>query len=370
MTTVLITGADGFVGRNLRVALERQGDLSLDLFGSANTGAELDAYLSRADIIYHLAGVNRPSDPSEFQTVNVGLTEDICRRLQRMGRQPKIVLASSTQAELDNPYGHSKRQAEQVLQSYASQTGAEAVVYRFRNLFGKWSRPNYNSVVATFCHSIARDLPIIISDPANEIDLAYIDDAVAALVGELSSETQAGFRFAQVERCHRIALGDLASAIRSYRSVRDSLVLPSFEGHFARALYATYLSYLPSDGFSYSLQIRADDRGALAELLKSLSYGQIFVSRTHPGITRGNHYHDTKTEKFVVLEGQAVIRFRHILASDVIEYPVSGEEFRVVDIPPGYTHSIENVGESELITLFWASEVFDPAAPDTYYEAV
>ncbi|MEN6479127.1 MAG: NAD-dependent epimerase/dehydratase family protein [Anaerolineales bacterium] len=370
MTTALVTGAYGFVGRNLCTALARQPEVALDRFGTQNTSDDLDRFLDRADIIFHLAGVNRPADEHEFQKVNVGLTEDICERLRRLGRRPRIVLASSTQAALDNPYGLSKRLAEDVLHAFAADTGASVVIYRLRNLFGKWSRPNYNSVVATFCHNIARDLPITISDPSRQLELTYIDDVVAAFLSELTLERNRDARYAEVERFYRVTLGELASMIRSFRAVRNTLVLPSLGNQLTRALYATYLSFLPRNAFAYPLDSHADQRGALAELLKSLPFGQIFVSRTHPGVTRGNHYHDTKTEKFVVLEGEALIRFRHILEAEVIEYPVSGAEFRVVDIPPGYTHSIANVGDSELVTLFWASELFDSAHPDTYYLAV
>jgi UDP-2-acetamido-2,6-beta-L-arabino-hexul-4-ose reductase len=308
-------------------------------------------------------------NPDEFETGNTDSLKGICSKLQEIGRTPKIVLSSSIQAELDNPYGVSKRLAEEVLKRFAEDAGAECVVYRFKNLFGKWCQPNYNSVAATFCHNIANDLPIQISDPAHEIDLTYIDDVVAAFIAELEPGLP-GFRFAQPLPSRRITLGDLAEKIKSFREMRTSLNLPNFEDSFERALYSTYLSYLNKDAFEYGLDIKSDQRGSLAEFLKSSSMGQIFVSRTKPGITRGNHYHHTKTEKFLVLEGEAVIRFRHIKRDEILEYPVSGEKYQVVDIPPGYTHSIENVGQDELVTLFWASEVFDPDRPDTYFEKV
>jgi UDP-2-acetamido-2,6-beta-L-arabino-hexul-4-ose reductase len=369
MTTVLITGANGFVGRNLRAALMRCEGVQLDLYDLDNTPQDLERFLSEAEIVYHLAGINRPQDVSEFEAGNLGFTRILCTTLRRLGRAPRIVFSSSIQAELDNPYGRSKRQAEEELRSFAEETGAAVVVYRLQNLFGKWSRPNYNSVVATFCHNIAHDLPISVSDPDRELDLVYIDDVVAALLAERDAESTTGLRYASVASIERITLGELAARIRSFRALRTSLVLPEMD-RFVRSLYATYLSYLGEQDLAYDLQQRTDARGTLAELIKADAFGQIFVSRTHPGITRGNHYHHTKTEKFLVLEGEALISLRHILGHEVQQYRVRGEDLRVVDIPPGLTHAITNVGQSEMIVLFWASEIFDPAHPDTYYEPV
>ena len=369
MKRVLVTGSKGFVGRNLCSVLRRREDIELYKFDIDNNPAELDVALQQVDCIIHLAGVNRPEDPKEFETGNAGSLKEICSKLQEVGRAPKIILSSSIQAELDNPYGVSKRRAEEVLQRFAENTCAECVVYRFKNLFGKWCRPNYNSVTATFCHNIANDLPIRISDPSNEIELTHIDDVVEAFVIEMESGIP-GFRFAEPLAATRITLGELAAKIGSFREMRTSLVLPDFSNDFERALYGTYLAYLNEKEFEYGLEKRSDQRGSLAEFLKSSSMGQIFVSRTKPGITRGDHYHHTKTEKFLVLQGTAVIRFRHIDSDQVLEYKVQGEDYRVLDIPPGYTHSIENVGEDELVTLFWASEMFDPDRPDTCFEKV
>ena len=369
MKKVLVTGFKGFVGRNLCAVLRRREDVELYEFDLDNKPAELDVALQQVDFIIHLAGVNRPEDPGEFKTGNTGSIDEICVKLKAIGRSPKIVLSSSIQADLDNPYGVSKRRAEEMLQRFAEDAGAECVVYRFKNLFGKWCRPNYNSVTATFCHNIANDLPIQISDPAHEIDLTHIDDVVEAFFNEMELGTP-GFRFAQPLESVRVTLGELAAKIRSFRDMRISLILPDFSNDFERALYGTYLTYLNEKEFEYGLEKKSDQRGSLAEFLKSPFMGQIFVSRTKPGITRGNHYHHTKTEKFLVLEGKAVIRFRHIDSDEVLEYPVSGGNCQVVDIPPGYTHSIENVGKGVLVTLFWASEVFDPERPDTNYKEV
>jgi UDP-2-acetamido-2,6-beta-L-arabino-hexul-4-ose reductase len=369
MKKVLVTGSKGFIGKNLCAVLRRREDVKLYEYDIDRKQAELDVALQQVDCIIHLAGVNRPEDPKEFETGNVGSLKEICSKLQELGRAPKIILSSSIQAVLDNPYGVSKRLAEEELQRFSADTGAECVVYRFKNLFGKWCRPNYNSVTATFCHNIANDLPIQISDPAHEIDLTYIDDVVEAFIAEMESVSP-GFRFAPPLPSKRISLGELAEKIKSFREIRSRLNLPDFRDTFERALYGTYLSYLNNQEFEYGLDIKADQRGSLAEFLKSPSMGQIFVSHTRPGITRGNHYHHTKTEKFLVLQGEAVIRFRHIDSDQVLEYRVRGEDYRVLDIPPGYTHSIENVGQDELVTLFWASEMFDPEKPDTYFEKV
>ena len=402
---VLVTGANGFVGRNLCVELARREGIELFRYDVDSTPAELDHALEQADVIIHLAGVNRPKDVQEFQTGNAGFTGEICQKLIALNRSPKIVLSSSIQAALDNPYGASKLGAEEALEAYCHQAGASGVVHRLKNLFGKWCRPNYNSVTATFCHNIAHGLPIQISNPGNEVELTYIDDVVAAFVAEVS-DGRPGFRLADPLPSYKVTLGELSALITSFRESRKTLLLPDFSNPFVRALYATYLSYLEPDDFAYTLDIRTDNRGSLAECIKQPTFGQIFVSHTKPGITRGNHYHHTKVEKFMVVSGEAVIRFRHVgeraedrdqrlevrgqkseggeqraedrdqrsevrgQKSEIIEYRVRGEEYKVVDIPPGYTHSIENVGSGELVTLFWASEVFDAKRPDTVFTPV
>ena len=364
---ILVTGAKGFVGKNLVVALKRRPDTEVFECDVDSPGGNLGLYLVSADVIYHLAGVNRPERVEEFEEGNAALTRRICETLTRLGRKPVIVMSSSTQAELANPYGTSKRKAEEAVLAFGLVSGADVYVYRLPGVFGKWCRPNYNSVVATFCHNIAHDLSISISDPEHEINLVYIDDVVASFVNILDGNVPVKEDdFYQVDPVYRTKLGALAEAIQGFRDSRTNLHLPDMDSRFIRCLYATYTSYLPTDSFAYPLKQNVDPRGELAELLKSPHIGQIFVSRTRPGITRGHHYHDTKVEKFVVLDGDAIIRFRHILGDEVIEYPVSGSEFRVVDIPAGYTHSIENIGDTDLIVLFWANEVFDPHVPDVY----
>jgi UDP-2-acetamido-2,6-beta-L-arabino-hexul-4-ose reductase len=281
---------------------------------------------------------------------------------------PIIVMSSSVQAELENPYGVSKRRAEDLLRGFAAQSGAQVRIYRLKNVFGKWSRPNYNSVVATFCHNIANELPIQISDPSRELELICVDDVVNAFLAELP--IQAGSTGSRDIPSFKLTLGDLAGRIQSFHDMRTNLLTPDFAVRFNRQLYAAYLSYLPDQARRQQLEIKSDQRGCLAEFIKSKHFGQIFVSRTRPGVTRGNHYHHTKTEKFLVVEGEGVIRMRQIESSEVHEYEVCGEAFNVIDIPPGYTHSIENIGTGNMVTLFWASEIFDPDSPDTYFLSV
>ena len=444
---ILVTGSDGFLGKNLCAALKARKEIALFRFDKDNTRADLDAALECADIIFHLAGVNRPQNVDELKQGNTDFTESLCSQLLALRPLPTdlspltsvpcsplpapcpspfplfppprplplVVFSSSIQAVRDNPYGQSKRGAEAVLENFAAATGARVVIHRFSNLFGKWSRPNYNTVTATFCHNIARDMPIQISDPSYRFDLSYVDDVVEALLAEIESAGKpGGCTIAPPVTSHNVSLGELAALIRSFKEQRTSLLLPDFGNPFVRKLYATYLSFLPHDQFAYNLLKREDDRGSLAEFIKTEGAGQMFVSRTHPGITRGNHYHHTKVEKFLVVEGEGIVRFRSIqpieplrlpltpspsvpgaqpldpspshlpLAalpsvagpplpaplSPLLEYRVRGEDYRVVDIPPGYTHSIENTGKGEMVTLFWASEVFDPAKPDTYFETV
>lgn len=373
----LITGAKGFIGRNLIAHLQREEDVQLLEYDVDNSEQELDAWLWECDGIFHLAGVNRPKHEEEFETGNADFTTEICTKLQNMGRQPPIVMTSSIQAKHDNPYGSSKRHAEMNLTDYAGKENASVAIYRLKNVFGKWCRPNYNSVVATFCHNIANDLPIQISDPSHELELVHIDDVITALVNTMQDLSDGKDIDIDSNRIvldnipfHRVSLGDLAGRIQFFRDMQDTLQVPEFNARFNRQLYGTYLSYLPPNHWKYNLQIRSDDRGNLAEFVKSPHFGQIFVSRTRPGITRGNHYHHTKTEKFLVIQGEGTIRFRHIQGQEIIDIPVRGENYEPVEIPPGYTHSITNTGDDEMITLFWASEVFDPDHPDTFYMKV
>lgn len=366
--TALVTGARGFIGKNLVVALRRRG-VTVAEIDVDSTPADLDAAMAASRVVFHLAGVNRPDDDTEFVSGNVGSIEAVVEATERLRVRPAVVLSSSTQAAVDNAYGRSKLTAEQVLEAHAKRNGASVTIYRLPGVFGKWCRPNYNSVVATFCYNIARALPIKITDPANALELVYVDDVVAQFMTHLGEEP-AGLRRAEVSPVFRTSLGELAKLIQGFRAMRTTLEFPDVGDPFTRRLIATYNSYIEPANLAYALEQRSDARGTFAELAKSPTFGQIFVSRTRPGVTRGDHFHDSKIEKFCVLEGDAIIRFRSILGTEVTEHRVSGSEFKVVDIPPGMTHSIQNVGATEMIVLFWASEVFDKSRPDTYFEEV
>ena len=369
---VLITGARGFIGRNLVSHLAHREDCSLLLFDVDNDEVELVDWLAQADIFFHLAGINRPENLEDYEAGNAGFTAWICERLRQRNDPPKLIMTSSIQATQDNPYGTSKLRAEKALVALARDTGCPVSIYRLKNVFGKWCRPNYNSVTATFCHNIVHDLPISISDPTHEIELVYVDDVVEAFRTELDrlQEAPESCYAPDTIPCFRLSLGDLAGRIQAFHDARTNLLTPDFAVRFNQCLYATYLSYMERDMLEYGLDVKTDSRGSLAEFIKSVHFGQIFVSRTLPGVTRGNHYHHTKTEKFLVLGGEGLIRMRQIESDEVQEFKVRGEDYRVVDIPPGYTHSIENVGGIEMITLFWASELFDPDRPDTFYVEV
>jgi UDP-2-acetamido-2,6-beta-L-arabino-hexul-4-ose reductase len=366
MAMILITGGRGFLGRNLSAHLAERKDCLVQIFDLDNSMQELQAWVLEADIIFHLAGINRPKDPKEFENGNTHLTEELCRFIKQSGRSPKVVFSSSIQVLMDNPYGTSKARAEEALRALAAETGAHLRIYRLKNLFGKWCRPNYNSVTATFCHNIAHDLPISVSDPSYSVELTYVDDVVAAFLAEIEKEHDEIEAGANIP-AYRIQLADLAGRIQAFHDISETLTLPDFADWFNRALYATYLSYVPAETLQHSLDIRSDARGSLAEFIKQNHFGQVFVSRTKPGITRGNHYHHTKTEKFLVVEGDGLIRMRAIEGGSVTEYSVTGSAYQVIDIPPGFTHSITNVGAGEMVTLFWSSETFDPNRPDTYF---
>lgn len=371
MKRVLVTGSNGFIGKNLIEGLRRSEDIEIKTFDIEDDINRLSAHLKKADIIFHLAGVNRPDKIEEFETGNTGLTKTIVNILEELQRNIPIVLSSSIQASLDNPYGISKKKAEDILIEYSNKNDAKIYIYRFPNVFGKWCRPNYNSVVATFCYNISHGLDISISDVNKEIELVYIDDVVGEFLNILSQEGEDRNKYHyKINRTFRITLGELAERIYQLRDIRKTLVVPDLSDDLMKCLHATYLSYLDKDDFSCKLDIKTDQRGSLAELIKSDHFGQIFMSTTHKGVIRGNHYHNTKVEKFCVLKGEAVIKFRHILEDEVLSYHVSGDEIEIVDIPPGYTHSIENLGNDEMIVLFWANQIFDPDKPDTYYSEV
>jgi UDP-2-acetamido-2,6-beta-L-arabino-hexul-4-ose reductase len=369
MRRVVVTGARGFIGRNLMIALMRRDDLEVTGFDVGDPREGLAAALAEAEVVYHLAGVNRPQDPGEFETGNAGFTSELCGLLTAAGVRPTVVFASSTQAELDNPYGVSKLAAERALEAWARSGGGSVAIFRLPNVFGKGGRPEYNSVTATFCYNTAHGLPLRVDDPSSPLSLVYVGDVVAAFV-TLLGEPVAGVARPTVRPVMDTTVGELADRIRALHAFQHTADAPDLSSHFSRALHSTYLSYLEPADLSFPFSLHSDERGDLAELVRQPGAGQIFFSRTHPGITRGNHYHDTKVERFIVLAGEGVVRLRRVDSDDVKEYPVSGAEPRAVIIPPGTTHSIENTGSDELLTLFWADEVFDPGSPDTYYEPV
>jgi UDP-2-acetamido-2,6-beta-L-arabino-hexul-4-ose reductase len=366
MKTIVVTGAKGFIGRNLVAWLSTLPDLTILPLDIEDSAAALAAALGRADFVFHLAGTNRPERPEEFDEGNAGVTRGVVRQLESGGRPVPVLLTSSTQALLDNPYGLSKRRAEEAVFGYGEATGAAIFVYRLPNVFGKWSRPNYNSVVATFCHNVAHGLPLQVNDPDRELHLVHIDDVVASFVGALEGRVKPDADgTCSIPKSFTIRLQDLADRVRSFPLARTTREVPDLGDELTRLLYSMYLTYLPQDQFSYTLEMKRDQRGWLAEFVRTANAGQVFVSITRPGITRGNHWHHTKTEKFLVVQGQAMIRFREIAGDRVLEYPVSGDCLQVVDIPPGYAHAITNVGTADVITIFWASEPFDPSRPDT-----
>ena len=388
MKKILITGSNGFVGKNTVVALKEANKYEVLTIDRNNTEEELKQSVIDADFIVHLAGVNRPKDNKEFYEGNGGLTEKIVGYLRENNKNTPILITSSTHAVLDNDYGKSKKQSEDALIKYSDECNAKVYIFRLPNLFGKWCRPNYNSAVATFCYNIAHDLDVWVNDPVIELSLVYIDDVVASIIDCIEDEniiklknideevaiTTTGASSIQIDKyyyevttVYKRTLGNIVDSLKMFRNMRKSLLIPDLSDGFNKALYSTYLTYLEEDDFSYYLDKKEDNRGWLAELVKSEQFGQMFVSKTHPGITRGNHWHHTKTEKFIVIQGQAAIRFRKLDEDKVVEYIGDGEKPQVLDIPPGYTHSIENIGQDEVITLFWSNEMFNPEKPDTYF---
>jgi UDP-2-acetamido-2,6-beta-L-arabino-hexul-4-ose reductase len=365
---ILVTGANGFIGKNLRVRLCELPGVSISTFVRGDDVAGLPNLVANADGVVHLAGKNRPSDEAAFAEVNTGLTSALCAAIQQefdaTGRHVPMVLASSTQAEKDNPYGRSKLAAEQAVRTLAESTGNPCVVFRLPGVFGKWCRPNYNSVVATFCHNLARGLPIQINDPTATVRLVYIDDVATTLLSALEAPTP-GYTQATMAPEYSIALGELAEQIRAFGNCRTSLMSERVGTGLVRALYATYVSYLPNDKFSYTVPQHADPRGVFVEMLKTPDSGQFSYFTAHPGITRGGHYHHTKTEKFLVIKGEALFRFRHLLTDELVELRTSGTTPQVVDTIPGWSHDITNVGDDEMVVMLWANENFDRQKPDT-----
>jgi UDP-2-acetamido-2,6-beta-L-arabino-hexul-4-ose reductase len=372
MKNVLITGSEGFIGRNLRQHLSERADIQLMLFDREQHISELSSMVGEADVIFHLAGINRPKDPSEFVSGNVELTSELLSLIESQinakNHKIPLVLTSSIQASVDNAYGNSKRNAEELVFEFSERTDCEVFVFRLPNVFGKWCRPNYNSAVATFCHNIARDMTIQINDPNASLHLIYIDDLVShfiRILDGLSCERDS-FGFVKLETIYSTTVGEVASMIESFKQSRATMITERVGVGLMRALHATYLSYLPKESFSYAVPRHGDARGLFVEMLKTKDSGQFSFFTAHPGITRGGHYHHSKTEKFLVIKGSAKFKFEHVMSGETHEIITDGTQSQIVETVPGWSHDITNIGQDELIVMLWANEIFDRDNPDTY----
>ncbi len=364
---ILVTGAKGFIGKNLIAELKNRKYNDIYEFDKDTEFSLLEDYCKEAEYVFHLAGVNRPEVKSEFMEGNFGLTSDLLNTLKKYNNKCPVMISSSVQAKLDNPYGESKKAGENLMFEYSGETGAKVLVYRFPNVFGKWCRPNYNSAVATFCNNIAHDLTIQVNDPSVVMNLVYIDDVVNELINGLEGNENKVDSFCEVPLTYTITLGEIVDLILSFKKSREDRSVPNMSDTFTKKLYSTYLSYLPEAQFSYELKMNIDQRGSFTEFIKTIDRGQVSVNISKPGIIKGNHWHNTKNEKFLVVSGKGVIRFRMIDSDKVLEYFVSEDKMEVVDIPTGYTHNIENLGDKDMVTIMWVNEPFDPENPDTYY---
>ena len=366
---ILVTGSKGFIGKNLIATLDNLG--RYEIFGCdvETTDEELTRYASECEFVFHLAGVNRPQNKEEFYSGNYGFTTVLLDKLKASKNTAPVLMSSSIQAKLDNDYGKSKKEGEDYLINYGKENGVKVYVFRLPNVFGKWCRPNYNSAIATFCYNIARDLPVTVTDRNIMLTTVYIDDVVDAFLSAIKDEVERDEDgYCVVAVTHKVTLGTIVDLIESFKESRKTLACPHMgKDGFEKKLYSTYLASLPEDGFSYELKMNKDDRGSFTEFLRTPDYGQVSVNVSRPHIVKGNHWHHTKNEKFLVVKGTGIIRFRKIDEDKVIEYKVSGEKLEVVDIPCGYTHNIENVGDDDMVTVMWANEPFDKDKPDTYF---
>ena len=361
---VLVTGSNGFIGKNLIVRLDELDGFETIVFNRSHSLRDLESFVGQCDAIVHLAGVNRPNDIKEFAEGNIDLTAHLCEMIAATGRKIPLIVSSSIQAEFANPYGESKRMAEKVCEEFSLTSGNPVSIFRLPGVFGKWCKPNYNSVVATFCHNLANNLPIQVNDATALVRLVYVDDVMSALIAALGN-IPPGFAFGEVKPIYEIALGDLANQIKAFKNCRSSLVSEQVGTGLIRALYATYVSYLPPSEFAYDLPKHGDERGIFVEMLKTKDSGQFSFFTAHPGITRGGHYHHTKTEKFLVIKGDARFGFRNIITNEHHEIITSGDRPQVVETVPGWTHDITNIGKDEMVVMLWANEIFDRARPDT-----
>lgn len=369
---ILVTGANGFVGKNLIATLKAMKEHEIYSYDTINSIDDLRRYVKDCEFVFHLAGINRPTRAEEFYEGNSGFTEVLCKLLKEQENKSPILISSSIQAQKDNDYGKSKKEGEKILERHGKENQSKIFIYRLANLFGKWCKPNYNSVTATWCYNVANGIPIEIHNPSVEIPLCYIDDVIEEFIRILkNANDEEEKQYYSVDPIYNISLGKLAEIIQSFKKTRETLQIPiQTNNSLRKKLYSTYLSYLPKNEFSYSLQMNVDQRGSFTEFLKTKEYGQVSINVAKPGITKGNHWHHSKNEKFLVVSGEGLIQFRDINTEEVIEYYVSEKKLEVVDIPTGYTHNIINVGDKDLVTVMWANEVLDKDKPDTFYEEV
>lgn len=367
---ILITGASGFLGKNLVASLSTLKEFEVLKFDVDNTKEELEAYTACCDFVVHLAGVNRPTNPQEFYDGNFGFTEILCSYLERANNRAPILISSSIQATMENDYGKSKKEGEELLLKHGEKHGSKVFIYRFTNLFGKWCKPNYNSVVATWCHNIANDLEISMNNPESSLTLCYIDDVVKEIINCIKGIPTIINGVYSVLPEYEIKLKKLSEILYSFKESRNNFNIIDMGSPLIKKLYSTYLSYLPTDEFSYQLKMNIDNRGSFTEIFKTETFGQVSVNISKPGITKGNHWHHSKNEKFLVVSGEGLIQFRNIFSEEIISYHVSQDKLEIVDIPTGYTHNITNLGTKDLVTIMWANEKFDVSNPDTFYEEV
>ena len=363
---ILITGSDGFLGKNLATHLSERKDYEVFTFTRRNHTSELSMLCRDADFIFHLAGINRPENPGEFWSGNLGLTSALCLAISASGRKIPVIYASSIQATLDNEYGNSKRESENILFNLQAKSGVPIYIFRLENIFGKWCRPNYNSVVANFCYNIARDQPIKVDNPNTVLNLVYVDDVVKQFIDILqSSEYKGSNKYLSIATRYSITVGELADRIMEFKSGRNTLIVNDVGAGLGRALYSTFISYLPVEKFSYSVPKYTDSRGSFVEMIKTPNSGQLSYFTAAPGVTRGGHYHHSKSEKFLVISGFALFRFQQISTGEMLELEISGQDARIVDSIPGWAHDVKNIGNEDLVVMLWANEVFDRARPDT-----
>ncbi|MGL4393560.1 MAG: NAD-dependent epimerase/dehydratase family protein [Fusobacteriaceae bacterium] len=368
---ILITGSNGFIGKNLVCELNNRGYNNIFKITKETTDEEFLDFTENCDFVFHLAGVNRPENDSEFFEGNSNFTAKLLKRFQDINKFPPVLISSSIQAELENSYGKSKKMAEEIILDYSKKNKVKTYIYRLPNAFGKWCKPNYNSAVATFCNNIANNMEIKINNADANISLVYIDDVIHEFINALerkeNTENKENNFFYKINPVYNISVGKIAELIYSFKESRENLIIPNLGDDFTKKLYSTYLSYLSKNNFRYPLKMNIDNRGSFTEFLKTSDKGQVSINISKPGITKGNHWHHSKNEKFLVVSGKGVIKFRNIITNEIIEYFVSSEKLEVIDIPTGHTHNITNLGDTEMVTVMWVNEIFDPNNPDTYF---